>query len=261
MSATIIASTPRKMAAFPATKDINAAVKEQFSVEKKEWLECQDFIIASNAQRIGWLPLNVNSLRHFKAFTCDAIYVTHLRNDMITSEMRAAYSLIHKASHIMKDAGAKICEKIKSPLEMLREAPLEDKREVLRYAQIIPTAIAAAYIGVSEHALSAWYKDLKVFGENYAGSHCYSLEELKMIASNRYWICSEIVPDDRRVTPSDDEKSLDEVVMLDYQFAAAFTDMTHEQMLEYLPRNQLSKRPYRLSDVEKIRIRKLNGTH
>ncbi len=248
------------MAGFPVINNAKAALTEQFSVTNKEWLECQDFIIASKAHKVGWMPVNVDSLRHFKALAQDAFSVSHYKNDMIIDEIGAARCLIFKAAEIMEVAGEKISTKIKCPLEKLREVPPEDKRKVLRYAQIIPTAIAAAYIGVSDHALKVWSKYLQVFGANYAGGHCYSLVELKMIANNRSWIYCEIEADERRIIASDDEKSLDEVVTLDYDFAAAFTGMTNEELREHLPRNQLSKRPFRLSDLEKVRVAMLNET-
>lgn len=231
----------------------------QYSDLMIEWLECQDFILSAKAESIGMLPVNVASLRHFKAVSQDAFSVSHFKNKMIFDELAPAYGLMFKGSHAMKVAAQNVIQKIKSPLQQLPETPLANKREVLRYAQIIPSAIAAAYVGVSEHALKKWASMYKVFGKRYAGGYSYSLAELKIIAENRPWIYSEILFSKARSTAPDDEKLLDEVTIVDYDVAAAFTDLSYEEVLKHVPPNQMYNRLFRLSDLEKIRVAKLNA--
>jgi hypothetical protein len=235
-----------------------AAMPRCDEIQLKQWLECKDFILCAKAHSIGVLPVNADSLRHFKAVAQCAFSVPHYENEKIVSEIAPSIAFVFKASNAMADAAAKVEEKIEPALEQLQVTPLGNKRDVLRHMQIIPTTVAAAYLGVSERSLHAWKKKEAVFGVEYAGSHCYSLEELKMIGNNRFWIYDSNF-EEIRITASDDDKSMDEVVMVDYDVAAAFTDLTYDELHKHLPRNQPYKRPYRLSDLEKIRVAKLNG--
>lgn len=232
----------------------------QYSALLTEWLECQDFILTGKAHQMGTLPVNVNSLRHFPAFAQQAVLMPHWQNQLIAAEMTPSLFSIIKTSEAIEVAAVKVREKVKPVLVQLYQASIHDKREVLRYAQIIPSAIAAAYVGVSEHALKKWASECKVFGNRYAGAHSYSLAELKIIAENRLWIYNEIVFCEERSTAQDDEKSLDEVTMVDYDIAAAFTGLSYQELLKQVPPNQLYNRPYRLSDLEKIRVAKLNAS-
>lgn len=239
----------------------DATSKGKCPMGLKEWLECQDFILAAKAHQVGLLPVHTDSLLHFPAAAQYAVSIPHHMNELITSEMEPAFRFIFKASDVMKEVAAKICDKINPVLVQLREASLHEKREVLRYAQIIPTAIAAAYVGVSEHALKEWASKNAALGTRYAGARSYSLAELKIIADNRFWIYSEILSCPPRSTTPDDEKSFDEVVMVDYDVAAAFTGLSYNDLLKQVPRNQLYNRPFRMSDLEKIRVAKLNAQH
>lgn len=261
MNAITIASVPAKMVGFPVIKIAEVEAKKDNSAQLQEWLECQDFIVSAKAHSAGMLPVNVDSLRHFGVAAQYAFSVAHYNNEMIAKEMAPAFVSIFKASEVLENAAEKVAKKVKPALEQLRAVLIQDKREVMRYMQIIPAAIAAAYVGVSEHALNQWNNYAQVFGASYAGSHCYSLEEAKMIANNRKWIYNTVDSDDFRITAPNDEKSLDEVVMVDCDVASAFTGLTHSELRYQLPRNQLAKRPYRLSDLEKIRVAKLNGTY
>lgn len=259
MSAISIPSVPVKMAGFPVYKKAEPAFESNYSAKLKEWLQCQDFILAAKAHSNGSLPVNADSLRHVGAIEQFAYSRPYVQGLEMPDDMISVFVAIFNDGETLESEAQEMAKKIKPASEQLREVSIHDKREVIRYMQIIPTAIAAAYIGVSEHALNEWNNRRKVFGANYAGGHCYSLEELKMISNNRDWIYNTVDSDDFRITAPDDEKSMDEVVMVDNTVASAFTDLSNVELYQQLPRNQLTKRPYRLSDLEKIRVAKLNG--
>lgn len=142
-------------------------------------------------------------------------------------------------------------------LVKLLSVPLRDKRDVLRHMQIIPTPIAAAYLGMSEDDLNK-SKNNKYFefGSPYLGNHCYSLEELNLIANN---IEMTEVRDFKRHHLIKDvaHNALDQVVMVDAVTACAFTNMPQEELVAKVPHTALQRRRYRLSDLEKVRIAKL----
>jgi hypothetical protein len=259
MSASNIASVPVEMAGFFVTKNAEAAFDTNYAKPLKEWLECQDFILAAKAHQMGMLPVNAATLRHFPIVAQHAVSIPHLENELIFNEIQPALIGIFAAGAAIEDAAVKVSEKIKPVLKQLQDTSIRNKRDVLRYAQIIPTAIAAAYVGVSEHALKEWASLYQVFGSRYAGARSYSLAELNIIAENRFWICSEILACAPRSTTPDDDKVQDEVTMVDYDIAAAFTNLSYSEVVKQLPPNQLYNRPFRLSDLEKIRVAKLNA--
>lgn len=246
------------LAGFQHVPTVAALPEKKYSNQLQKWLECQDFILSGKAHSLGMLPVNVNSLRHFDAVAQDAFSLPHYENKMIIDELNPAFISIFKASGTIESAGKKIGEKTETPLAKLRQVSPHDKREVLRYAQIIPTAIAAAYVGVSEHALKEWASRSAVFGRTYAYAHSYSMAELNIIANNRFWIYSEVLNCAPRSTIPD-EKALDEIIMVDYDIAAAFTGLSNADLLKQVPPNQLYNRPFRLSDLEKIRVANLTA--
>lgn len=157
------------------------------------------------------------------------------------------------------DVARKLIAEDEKVIHQLHNAPLEFKREILCYLQIIPITISAAFLGMSEKNLADWQRYLSNFGQNYAGAHCFSLKELQIIGENRGQIPTGLVADDVRDSSSVADAALDEVIMVEGEVAAAFTSMSSKELRTKLPRNPLMRRPYRLSDLEKIRVAKLNG--
>lgn len=206
------------------------------------------------------IPVNVSSLQHCKVSTNSAPQVLgNLNVGMRKLLQRCGEPVFHMSDDLLKLA--EMAEASAKPgVEQLSDVSLREKREVLRYMQIIPTSIAAAYLGISETALNEWKGYYEAFGARYAGGHCYSLEELKLIANNRWWFYTCVVAHEIRVTDEGDEKTLDQVVMVDEKLAIALTDMARSELIEIMPRNPLLLRQYRLSDLEKFRIAKLNAT-
>jgi hypothetical protein len=124
--------------------------------------------------------------------------------------------------------------------------------------KIITTPVAAAYLGISEHMLN----NLKArcdrqFGATYAGGYCYSLEELNMIAQNLGWACDWIYTKEP-VHADVDSTVLDYAIQVDEATAMAITDMTAAELQGLLTQTEHTRRPYRLADLEKVRIAKLS---
>ncbi|MEV4783406.1 hypothetical protein [Burkholderia sp. LMU1-1-1.1] len=228
MNISNIASVPAVTAGFPVTKHAEAACDKKYPVQLKEWLERRAFTMSMQA--FGMCVAPVRSGR------------------------------LHALKDHVADVATQLIAEDDSAIDTLRSAPLEFKREVLRYMQIIPAAIAAAFLGVSEKNLTNWQQCWSIFGKSYAGAHCYSLKELHMIAENRGQIYTGLVSDDIRAVASVADTALDEVVMVEEEVAAAFVDMSRIEIHAELPRNALMRRPYRLADLEKIRVAKLNAS-
>lgn len=255
---TNVASIPAVMAGFPVIKNAEAAFDKQDSAQLKEWLECQDFILVMKAIAVGHTDVRNESLRYLQGIA-NIFSGEPIENEIVRVGL-SLYIAEPKHPALAGEEVASIMSEMTIPvMEQLTQASLENKRAVLRYAKIIPSPIAAAYIGVSEHALNEWNNCHRLFGERYAGGHAYSLAEIQLIASNRFWMYSEMGADDTRSTESYDAKALDEVVLVDPEVAFAFTDASYGTLAAKLPFNQLIKRPFRLSDLEKIRVAKLNG--
>jgi hypothetical protein len=248
------------MTDFSYLRAAAAKPHNKYAAQLQEWLESKDFILGLKGISLGRLPVITGTLRHFKLSVNEVITGQHYANETIREELIKYNTHWSKACGDAAGIAAEVGAKIKPAMAQLVDVPLEHKREVLRYMQIIPTPIAAAYLGVAEHALNESKDCYQTFGDLYAGDHCYSLEELKLIQNNCCWIRTTIAVGSNRATEADDEKSLDQVVMVDEEVAIAFTGMDHNELIEKLPRNPLWQRPYRLSDLEKIRIAKLAAT-
>lgn len=156
-------------------------------------------------------------------------------------------------------------EDLIAPVAQLRAAPAEDKRSVLRANHVVSVAVAAAYLGVTAaalHALTAIYT--KFIGARYAGGYCLSIDEVFMIEKNMNWFDNMYWYDGKstataQVTAKPDETAFDHLLYLDTEIACAYTDMTQIELSKAVRRSAQSRRPFRLSDLEKIRVAKLNA--
>lgn len=233
------------------------AVERHFPQALQEWLECQDFILGMKGASIDQKEFRNDSLFNLHGIA-NILSGLPIKNEIVRTGL-LSYLTDSKNLNAAAAKAASFVEQVSNPvIDQLAEMPLEDKRSVLRYAQIIPSPIAAAYIGVSEYALKEWKNRRPVFGAQYAGGHCYSHAEMQIIANNRFWIAGD-VNYEQRATSRNDEKSLDEILMVDYDIACSFTDPDPIDWLFDVPFSQMQKRPFRLSDLEKIRVAKLNG--
>lgn len=228
MTAFTIASAPVEMAGFPVTKNAEAALDTNYATQLKKWLKCQDYILG-----------------------------------MQDFSMRAT-PMLSVEVHRLKTSGAEVAKQLiaegEPAIDQLRRAPLEYKRAVLSYMHIIPVSIAAVFLGLSEKNLNDWQQCWSIFGKSYAGAHCYSLNELYVIANNRGQIFTGLVAEEVRDVSTVAHTALDEVVMVEEKVAAALANMSLDEIHDRLPRNALIRRPFRLSDLEKIRVAKLNAT-
>ncbi|MQA23639.1 hypothetical protein [Rugamonas rivuli] len=261
MNAITIASVPAEMAGFPVIKNAMAVFDNKYNSQLKEWLECQDFMLGMKAISMGGKEFRNESLRNLQGIIAKINSGQPIENETVRIGL-LSYLAESKKPHAVAAEVASFVEQVTLPvLDQLNETALKDKRHVLGYAQIIPAAIAAAFLGLSEKNLTGWQQCWSIFGKSYAGAHCYSLKELQMIAENRGQIYTGLVADDVRAVATVADTALDEVVMVEEEVAAAFANMSRKEISTQLPRNALMRRPYRLSDLEKIRVSKLNGTN
>jgi hypothetical protein len=235
------------------------------SPDIQEWTECQDFILAMKGNSLGQLPINMNSLRHFKAEIHDVLTATTKCNNKIEQQLlkfNTHWVDVCRKAELMRN---EMAAQTTAPVAKLKTASLAEKREVMRYMHIIPPAVCAAILGTSEDAVNKMKDSTDstckpILGENYAGSHCYSMEELNLIANNLAWTYAPVYANKHAIVELDDATALDQVVMVDIQTAMAMTDTTAGELTELAPPTLHSRRPYRLADLEKIRVAKLAAT-
>jgi hypothetical protein len=245
------------MAGFPVTKNAEAAFDSNYAKPLKEWLECQDFILAMIGIHMGSGDVVLKHLRHLVIAVGHSMVATAVANPKIRA------FLPNVENPPIWDGELKWAADMQAQLReaaaMLQAVSLKEKREVMRYVKIIPTPVAAAYLGITEDMLNNMKaRPPFLFGTQYAGGHCYSMEELNLIAQNLEWACDwiyEKVPP----LPDDDSTVLDRVVMVDEYIATALTDTTVVELSKLLSTTEHTRRPFRLSDLEKIRVAKLNG--
>jgi hypothetical protein len=227
-----------------------------YVADLQEWLQCKDFVLGMKGIRMGHLPVNTDSLRHFKVSVNSVMASSENPPAMIAQHLNKFNNHWLQAIDAAGAMGNEVEIGIVDDLVKLKSVELSDKRKVLRHMQIVPTSIAAAYLGINEGALRKMKRrDGEVFGKFYAGGHCYSIEELNLIARNQHWTEAGIYADDAPV-PDVNDTALDQVVMVDEQIARAFTDMSIEELVQQVPRTTLLYRPYRLADLEKMRNEK-----
>lgn len=260
MSANTIVSMPAVMAGFPLIKNAEAAFDTNYSAKLKEWLECQDFILAMAGISMGYGDAILKHLRHLTIAVLNAYIATVVRNPKIRAFLPDFVN-----GPIWEEAAMEWATDMKTQVQnaeaLLQAVSLKEKREVMRYVKIIPTPVAAAYLGITEDMLN----DMKAssrfaFGAYYAGGHCYSLEELNLIAQNLQWACSWVYEKVAAPLP-DDSTVLDRVIMVDEYIATALTNTTAVELSKLLSTTEHTRRPYRLSDLEKIRVAKLNSIY
>lgn len=147
------------------------------------------------------------------------------------------------------------------PVAQLSKAPLEDKRSYLRAAQVISAPVAAAYLGVTAGALSKFTTGhINVIGGRYARGYCLSMDEVFMIEENPQWLAGAASLKNVSNVNAVDDSAFDYLLYVGEDVACAFTDMTPSELSKAAKQGTQALRPYRLSDLEKIRVAKLNAT-
>lgn len=149
---------------------------------------------------------------------------------------------------------------LKSNLDKLGAANTENKRTVLRTIPTIIVPVAAMYLGVPEVDLHRFKYSCKgLFGARYMGRHSYSMDELHLIAQNPEWMTEYTFAKPQTAAELPALTALDDFIFLDEEEACDFTDLSELGLREKVRRSYRNYSPYRLSDLEKIRIAKLNG--
>lgn len=77
---------------------------------------------------------------------------------------------------------------------------------------------------------------------------------------NMNWYDGKATTAAAQVTAEPDETAFDHLLYLDTEIACAYTDMTPTELSKAVRRSAQSRRPFRLSDLEKIRVAKLTVT-
>jgi hypothetical protein len=231
--------------------------KNQMCPELKDWLECKDFILAMQGVDLGTLPVNTSSLRHYDQ-AINSVFKLYA-NSKIEKELKKIVKPWHEACDYALPMVVEIKKQILSGMAQLKKTPLAYKRDVLCHMHTVPTSISAAYLGVTEDDLNALKRHSR-FGEHFHGGHCYSMEELNLMARNMHWLGERAAyaADHDHQIPYVGPDALDQVVLVDEDLACAYTDMKPEVLTVQIPHSTLARRRYRLADLEKVRITKLS---
>lgn len=145
-------------------------------------------------------------------------------------------------------------------IEELELASVESKREILRSIPTIIVPVAAMYLGVKEVDLHRFKYSCKgLFGARYMNRQCYSMDELHLIAKNPEWMHEYTVAKVQDADELPDLTALDDCIFLDKDLACGFTNMSDDELRGMVRRSYRKYAPYRLSDLEKIRVAKLNS--
>jgi hypothetical protein len=224
----------------------------------QDWVECKDFMLGLSGIHRGQLPVDTSSIRHCKVSVENVFQTDNYTSEKIDVQLNASCKhwgdAINSAMPMREELQKQLCDDNVA----LQIAELSQKREILRYMKVISSPIAAAYLGMSEDSLNRLKNEEKnVFGGDYAGGYCYSMEELNLIARNHGWTNAWSRADYDHDVPHVEVTSLDQVVMVDVCVAVAFTNMSPTELSESVPHTSHSYRPYRLADLEKIRMAKL----
>lgn len=146
------------------------------------------------------------------------------------------------------------------PVAQMSKAPLEDKRAYLRTVQVISTTVAAAYLGITAGTLSKFTAAHRnAIGGRYARGSCLSMDEVFLIEQNPHWQAGEVSRKDASEVKAVDDTTFDYLLFVDEDVACAFTDMEPSELRKAAKAGAQALRPYRLSDLEKIRVAKLNS--
>jgi hypothetical protein len=146
-----------------------------------------------------------------------------------------------------------------APIDQLRAASLADKRTVLRSVQLVGAPVAAAYLGIAPRTLSMFTeRHAQVIGAPYARGYCLSIDEVFMIEQNPQWLAGAVSDKDVNNPNQGDGSVFDCLLYVSEEVACAFTDMTPRELGKAVTAGAQASRPYRLSDLEKIRAAKLD---
>ena len=146
------------------------------------------------------------------------------------------------------------------PLAQLQKAPLEDKRAYLRAVPVISAPVAAAYLGVTTAAVSKLTADhYQAIGNHYARGYCLSMDEVFLIEKNPQWLAGMQSQNDAGGINPVDDNVFDHLLYVGKDVACAFTNMAPWEVRQAVKAGAQAMRPYRLSDLEKIRVAKLNA--
>jgi hypothetical protein len=165
----------------------------------------------------------------------------------------------HMAHFIVNRKAANISTSMRRHVQNLKEAHLVNKWDVLRTIPVVSAPVSASYLGVSSDALLTCENHCKaVFSMDYIGAACYSVEDLQMIAENAHWVLPHVIK-----APTDAQGRLMPVplhkVFVDWEVALAYTNSTMNELNKRVYKSTHPTRQYRVSDLEQIRIAKLNG--
>lgn len=244
------------------SQDIIVAQATKPSDAMLEWLECQDFILSIKAHRRCWDPVQLQSLPHFQAEIKPMVTKSKSANKTIEQQIDPFFYQYFNLSEGAMDMADAVAQQIPSALAQLKAASLGEKRQVLRYMHIVSPAVSAAFLGTSEDIANE-LKSSDSFGvplgKNYAGSHSFSMAELELIADNTVWVeCGDGISL-KKAQAAYDETILDHVTLVDEETAIAFTNLSSDELHAAVPRTSHTRRPYRLADLEEIRVAKMKA--
>lgn len=195
-------------------------------------------------------------------FLCGA-YISSVKDEPIYKLISKVQALSGKdiAAEVEKFKAAKSKELIASA-EQLRAASLSDKRAVMRAVHVVGMPIAAAYLGTTTRCLNEFTNEhVRVIGDRYAGGYCLSIDEVFLIEQNKKWLGDSTSAVQVAERDQIKEDVFYHMLFVGADVACAYTDMTLPELSKNVAQGAQSRRPYRLSDLEKIRVAKLNATN
>jgi hypothetical protein len=178
-------------------------------------------------------------------------------------KLRTVIEMTNKAAYRQLRAERTLIKiPVNKQISVLQDVPLKDKRNLLDDMPIVPVSVGAAFLGVAEadlHDVNA--QNCGVFGNIYLRRRCNSMNELLLIAQNPAWLRDRSDSSTALVLP--DSSVLDSVTYVDIRTAAAFTNMDLDEVSEQVQSNGRFScyygPTYRVSDLEEIRVAKLNA--
>lgn len=229
------------------------------AVQQQKWSEAY----------ANWM-FRIISLMNKKADAAKIIYDARVTAWYLHAERKTSVQALADAMEVecteaeiaeLRSAKANVAGNLIGSVEQLNAAPLQMKRAVLRSLPIITIPLACAYLGTVASTLHAFSdKTYQLIGGQYAGGYCLSIDELFLIAANPRWIPAithwHKAP---QVKCETDDTVFDSLLNVDENIACAFVDMTPTELRQLLRCGPHTRRPYRLLDLEKIRVSKLSA--
>jgi hypothetical protein len=149
--------------------------------------------------------------------------------------------------------------KLTTRIQQLQAAPLANKHSMLRSVPLVSVPIGAAFLGINTSMLYKFTADFAgIIGDFYAGGYCLSIDEILMIEQNPQWCGAITRVNEVTAKKPVDGRIFDHMLNVNECVACAFANMTPSELRSTVQQNSQTRRPFRLADLEKVRVEKLS---